>query len=53
VSVGVALAPLDGEPSAALAAADAAMYRAKRGGNTVISGSAGPAGSRPVSARTR
>jgi diguanylate cyclase (GGDEF)-like protein len=42
VSVGVVRAPLDGEPSAALAAADAAMYRAKRaGGNTVVSGSAG------------
>jgi diguanylate cyclase (GGDEF)-like protein len=54
VSVGVVRAPLDGEPSAALAAADAAMYRAKRaGGNTVVSGGAGPAGSRPVSARTR
>jgi diguanylate cyclase (GGDEF)-like protein len=51
VSVGVVRAPLDGEPSAALAAADAAMYRAKRaGGNTVLSG---PAGSSPVSVRTR
>jgi diguanylate cyclase (GGDEF)-like protein len=42
-SVGVVRAPLDGEPAAALAAADAAMYRAKHaGGNTVVSGAAGP-----------
>ena len=53
MSVGVVRAPLDGEPAAALAAADAAMYRAKRaGGNTVVSGSGDPAGSRPVSARS-
>ncbi|WP_219418514.1 GGDEF domain-containing protein [Pseudonocardia nigra] len=40
MSVGVVRAPLDGEPTAALAAADTAMYRAKRaGGNTVITGS--------------
>ncbi|OLT20389.1 hypothetical protein BJF78_09835 [Pseudonocardia sp. CNS-139] len=46
VSIGVVRAPHDGEPSAALAAADAAMYRAKRaGGNTVVSGG-------PVSAHT-
>ncbi|MEJ3652700.1 diguanylate cyclase [Actinomycetes bacterium KLBMP 9759] len=39
MSVGVVRAPLGGDPSAALAAADAAMYVAKReGGNTVISG---------------
>jgi diguanylate cyclase (GGDEF)-like protein len=39
ISVGVVRAPLDGEPAAALAAADAAMYAAKReGGNTVVSG---------------
>jgi len=39
MSVGVVRAPLDGEPTAALAAADAAMYRAKHaGGNTVVSG---------------
>jgi diguanylate cyclase (GGDEF)-like protein len=45
-SIGVVRAPLDGEPAAALAAADAAMYRAKRGGgNTVVSS---PAGHRPV-----
>jgi diguanylate cyclase (GGDEF)-like protein len=38
LSVGVVPAPLHGEPSTALAAADAAMYRAKHaGGNTVIS----------------
>ncbi|TQM09494.1 GGDEF domain-containing protein [Pseudonocardia kunmingensis] len=43
MSVGVVRAPLDGEPSAALAAADAAMYRAKHaGGNTVVSGAAAP-----------
>jgi diguanylate cyclase (GGDEF)-like protein len=37
-SIGVVRAPLDAEPAAALAAADAAMYRAKRGGgNTVVS----------------
>jgi diguanylate cyclase (GGDEF)-like protein len=42
-SVGVVRAPLDGEPAAALAAADAAMYRAKNaGGNTVMSGAAVP-----------
>jgi diguanylate cyclase (GGDEF)-like protein len=39
MSVGVVRAPLDGEPADALAAADAAMYAAKReGGNTVVSG---------------
>ncbi len=39
ISVGVVHAPLDGEPAAALAAADEAMYAAKReGGNTVVSG---------------
>ncbi len=51
MSVGVVRAPLDGEPAAALADADAAMYRAKRaGGNRVVSttddrssASAGPA----------
>jgi diguanylate cyclase (GGDEF)-like protein len=42
MSVGVVRTPLDGEPAAALAAADAAMYRAKHaGGNTVVSGAAG------------
>ncbi|WP_143517400.1 GGDEF domain-containing protein [Pseudonocardia sp. MH-G8] len=47
ISVGVVRAPLDGEPSAALAAADSAMYRAKRaGGNTVVSGAAAPGGGR-------
>ncbi len=47
MSVGVVRAPLDGEPAAALAAADAAMYRAKHaGGNTVISGAAGAHGDR-------
>jgi diguanylate cyclase (GGDEF)-like protein len=41
VSVGVVRAPTDSEPGAALAAADAAMYRAKHaGGNTVVSCSA-------------
>ncbi len=41
ISVGVVPAPLDGEPAAALAAADAAMYAAKReGGNTVVGGAA-------------
>jgi hypothetical protein len=35
----VVRAPLDGEPEVALAAADAAMYRAKHsGGNTVVTG---------------
>ncbi|NMH77652.1 GGDEF domain-containing protein [Pseudonocardia xinjiangensis] len=39
MSVGVVRAPLDGEPEVALAAADAAMYRAKHsGGNTVVTG---------------
>ena len=39
ISAGVVRVPLDGEPAAALAAADAAMYAAKReGGNTVVSG---------------
>ncbi|MCY7341199.1 MAG: GGDEF domain-containing protein [Pseudonocardia sp.] len=39
MSIGVVRAPLDGQPSVALAAADAAMYRAKRaGGNTVVIG---------------
>jgi diguanylate cyclase (GGDEF)-like protein len=42
-SIGVVRAPVGGEPSAALAAADAAMYRAKHaGGNTVVSGAAVP-----------
>ncbi|TQM43956.1 GGDEF domain-containing protein [Pseudonocardia cypriaca] len=42
-SIGVVRAPLDGEPAAALAAADAAMYRAKHaGGNRVVSGAAVP-----------
>lgn len=46
-SVGVVRAPLDGEPAAALAAADAAMYRAKHaGGNTVVSGAAVPVAGR-------
>ncbi|WP_433288508.1 GGDEF domain-containing protein [Pseudonocardia sp. CA-142604] len=44
MSVGVVRAPLDGDPAAALAAADAAMYRAKHaGGNTVVSGAVAPA----------
>jgi diguanylate cyclase (GGDEF)-like protein len=39
MSVGVVRAPLGGEPAEALAAADAAMYRAKRaGGNAVVRG---------------
>jgi diguanylate cyclase (GGDEF)-like protein len=46
-SIGVVRAPLDGEPAAALAAADAAMYRAKHaGGNTVVSGAAVPVAGR-------
>jgi diguanylate cyclase (GGDEF)-like protein len=61
MSVGVVRASLDSEPAAALAAADAAMYRAKHsGGNTVISGpcadtSAGPLVSThdPVAAPSR
>src|SRR5690606_8860363 len=37
ISVGVVRARLDSEPASALAAADAAMYRAKHaGGNTVV-----------------
>jgi diguanylate cyclase (GGDEF)-like protein len=41
MSVGVVGAPPDGEPAATLAAADAAMYRAKHeGGNKVISAAA-------------
>lgn len=37
LSVGVAAAPLGGDPAVALTAADTAMYRAKRaGGNTVV-----------------
>jgi diguanylate cyclase (GGDEF)-like protein len=41
MSVGVVRAPFGVEPSAALAGADAAMYRAKRqGGNTVVIGAA-------------
>jgi diguanylate cyclase (GGDEF)-like protein len=52
MSVGVVRAPLDGEPEAALAAADSAMYRAKHaGGNTVVGGAGGDAdpaaGARP------
>jgi PleD family two-component response regulator len=47
MSVGVVRAPLDGEPADALAAADAAMYRAKHaGGNTVVSGAAVPVAGR-------
>lgn len=47
MSIGVVRAPLDGEPSAALAGADAAMYRAKhQGGNTVVIGAA-PTGDMP------
>ena len=39
MSVGVVRAPMDTDPAAALAAADAAMYSAKHaGGNTVVSG---------------
>ena len=39
MSAGVVRVPLDGDPAAALAAADAAMYVAKRaGGNTVVPG---------------
>ncbi|MDN5930114.1 MAG: GGDEF domain-containing protein [Pseudonocardia sp.] len=39
MSVGVVRTPLGGDPSAALAGADAAMYRAKRqGGNSVVIG---------------
>jgi hypothetical protein len=39
MSVGVVRAPMDGAPSEALAAADAAMYAAEHaGGNTVVSG---------------
>ena len=46
-SIGVVRAPLDGEPAAALAAADAAMYRAKHaGGNRVVSGAAVPVAGR-------
>ena len=46
-SIGVVRAPPDGEPAAALAAADAAMYRAKHsGGNTVVSGAAVPVAGR-------
>jgi len=42
-SVGVVRAPLDGDPAGALAAADAAMYRAKHaGGNTVVNGAPVP-----------
>lgn len=47
MSAGVARVPLHGEPAAALAAADAAMYRAKRsGGNRVVSALAHTAGHR-------
>lgn len=46
-SIGVVRAPLDGDPAVALAAADAAMYRAKHaGGNTVVSGAAVPVAGR-------
>ena len=58
MSIGVVRAPLDGEPSAALAGADAAMYRAKhQGGNTVIIGAvvtgSGPTGETPIGAVER
>ena len=37
LSIGVAAAPMGGDPEVALAAADTAMYRAKNaGGNTVV-----------------
>jgi diguanylate cyclase (GGDEF)-like protein len=46
-SIGLVRAPLDGKPAAALAAADAAMYRAKHaGGNRVVSGAAVPVSGR-------
>ncbi len=46
-SIGVVRAPLDGKPAAALAAADAAMYRAKHaGGNRVVGGAAVPVAGR-------
>jgi diguanylate cyclase (GGDEF)-like protein len=52
MSIGVAAAPLGSEPTAALAAADAAMYRAKRaGGNTVVSGLLGEVHRRPAPPR--
>lgn len=52
MSVGVVRAPLDADPSAALAGADAAMYRAKhQGGNRVVIGTvAGAAPSGDVAA---
>lgn len=54
MSVGVVIAPLDGDPSVTLAAADAAMYRAKRaGGNTVLAGSVGGGGEVPVPSPNR
>ncbi|HEY0816526.1 MAG TPA: GGDEF domain-containing protein [Pseudonocardia sp.] len=47
MSVGVGRVPLHSEPAAALAAADAAMYRAKRsGGNRVVSAVSAPAAHR-------
>jgi diguanylate cyclase (GGDEF)-like protein len=52
MSVGVVRAPLDGEPTAALAAADAAMYRAKHaGGNTVVSTRSVPQAGRAQASR--
>ncbi|GAA3241858.1 GGDEF domain-containing protein [Pseudonocardia petroleophila] len=48
MSVGVVRAPLDADPSAALAGADAAMYRAKhQGGNSVVIGAV-PTGDMPA-----
>ncbi|MBW0091245.1 GGDEF domain-containing protein [Pseudonocardia sp. KRD-184] len=48
MSAGVVRAPLDGDPSAALAGADAAMYRAKhQGGNAVVIGAV-PTGDIPA-----
>ncbi|MCX6463023.1 MAG: GGDEF domain-containing protein [Pseudonocardiales bacterium] len=48
MSIGVVRTPLGGDPSAALAGADAAMYRAKhQGGNTVVIGAA-PVGDMPA-----
>ncbi len=46
-SLGVAVAPRDGDDAAALlAAADRAMYQAKRGSSGAIRFAAGPIGSR-------
>jgi diguanylate cyclase (GGDEF)-like protein len=53
MSVGVVRAPLGVEPPAALAGADAAMYRAKhQGGNTVVIGAV-PTGDMPAGPTTR